>query len=108
MVMGVHDNRRVLPSPGGSLHIRRPLAHLMDMQTIPTFMLRGHPDCKVEAVEVLPARKHSPEFEARKTNRDCAERLAYHHKKFLAQARKDRKANKIKKALDAILPEHRY
>lgn len=75
---------------------------------IPTFMLRGHPDCKVEAVEVIPVRKRSPEAIARQINRECAELLARNHKKVLVQARKDRKARVVKKKQDAILPEHRY
>lgn len=75
---------------------------------IPTFMLRGHPNCTVEAVEVTPVRKRSPEAEARQINRECAELLARNHKRVLAQARKDRKARVVKKKQDAVLPEHRY
>lgn len=82
---------------------------MMDnMPDIPTFMLRGHPDCVAKPVEVAPVRKRSPEAIARQINRECAEMLARHHKKVLAKSRKDRKARKIKKKHDAVLPEHRY
>lgn len=78
------------------------------MEPMPTFLRRGHPDCKVGEVEPPKARQTSEAVTAARISRDAARIQASAKRRIAAKAKKARKEAEAKKKRDSIFPEHRY